>query len=47
MRRSLTGQRLIWLETPVVDCLDAMRGPGERYSDIILPLVEIEAGQRA
>jgi hypothetical protein len=27
----------------VVDKLTAMRGPGERYSDVILRLVEMEA----
>jgi hypothetical protein len=34
------GERLIWLEPNVVDRLRAMRGPGERYSDAILRLVE-------
>jgi hypothetical protein len=37
------GQRLVWLETAIVDRLGAMRGPGERYSDVILRLVELEA----
>jgi hypothetical protein len=36
------GQRLIWLESAVLDRLAAMRGPGESYSDVILRLVEIE-----
>jgi predicted CopG family antitoxin len=36
----------VWLETAVADKLAAMRGPGESYSDVILRLVEIEAGQR-
>ena len=40
------GERMIWLEASVVDRLMAMRGPGESYSDVILRLVEIEAGQR-
>lgn len=30
------GQRLMWLETPIVDRLGAMRGPGESYSDVEL-----------
>jgi hypothetical protein len=38
------GERLIWLEAAVVDKLGAMRRPGESYSDLILWLVEIEAG---
>jgi hypothetical protein len=40
------GQRLVWLETAIVDKLTALRGPrgpGESYSDVILRLVEIEA----
>jgi hypothetical protein len=32
------GERLIWLDRAVVDRLRAMRGPGERYSDVILRL---------
>ena len=40
------GERLVWLEAVVVDRLAAMRGPGESYSDVILRMVEIEAGQR-
>ena len=31
----------------VADCLMAMRGPAESYSDVILRLVELDAGQRA
>jgi hypothetical protein len=38
------GERLIWLDPRVVDRLSALRGPGESYSDVILRLVEIEAG---
>jgi hypothetical protein len=30
------AERLIWLETAMVDRLAAMRGPGESYSDVIL-----------
>ena len=32
------GERFIWLEPRFVDCLAAMRGPGESYSDVILRL---------
>jgi hypothetical protein len=32
--------RLIWLTPEVVNCLRALRGPGESYSDIIQRLVE-------
>jgi hypothetical protein len=34
------GERLIWLEPSMVDRLRAMRGPGERWSDVILRLAE-------
>ena len=40
------GERQIWLEPRVVDRLAALRGPGESYSDVILRLIELEAGQR-
>ena len=40
------GERLIWLESPIVDRLGAMRGPGESYSDVILRLAKIEAKGR-
>ena len=40
------GERLIWIEAAIVDRLGAMRGPGESYSDVILRLVDMEAGQR-
>jgi hypothetical protein len=33
------GERLIWLDHPVVARLRVMRGPGESYSDVILRLV--------
>jgi hypothetical protein len=39
------GQRLIWLDRAMVDRLRAMRGPGESYSDVILPLTESEASR--
>jgi len=29
------GERLVWVETSVVDRLSALRGPGESYSDVI------------
>jgi hypothetical protein len=32
------GQRLIWLDKPVVDRLGALRRPGESYSDVIMRL---------
>jgi hypothetical protein len=38
------GERLIWLDHAVVSRLRAMRGPGESYSEVILRLVEAEAG---
>jgi hypothetical protein len=40
------GERLIWLEPQWIGKLTALHGPGERYSDLILRLVEIEAGRR-
>jgi hypothetical protein len=36
------GQRLIWLEAAVVDRLQAMRGPGEDYSDVIMRLARLD-----
>ena len=39
------GERWIWLERAVVDRLRAMRRPEESLSDVILRLVELEAGQ--
>ena len=30
------GEKLIWLQRAVVDRLRSLRGPGERYSDVIL-----------
>ncbi|HZZ22287.1 MAG TPA: hypothetical protein VFE60_06785 [Roseiarcus sp.] len=35
------GERLVWLEPPVIDRLTAMRQTGESYSDVILRLIEI------
>jgi len=40
------GERLIWLEERWINKLDAIRMPGESYSDVILWLVQIEAAQR-
>jgi len=40
------GERLIWLEEAWINKLDAIRMPGESYSDVILWLAEIEAAQR-
>jgi len=39
------GERLVWLEPPVIDRLTAMRQPNESYSDVILRLIELS--QRA
>jgi hypothetical protein len=36
------GERLVWLETRVVDRLTAMREPRESYSDVILRMVELK-----
>jgi hypothetical protein len=38
------GEQLIWLEEKWLNQLDAMRGPGESYSDVILRLVKAERG---
>ena len=35
------GERLIWLEPPVVGRLRAMRGASESYSDVIMRLIEM------
>jgi hypothetical protein len=40
------GERLIWLKAGVVHRLAAMRRPAERYSDVILRLIELDEGQR-
>jgi hypothetical protein len=37
------GERLIWLAPNVLNRLPALRGPGERDSDAILRLVELDA----
>ena len=39
------GKCFIQVEAAVVDRMRAMRRPGENYSDVILRLVEIEAGR--
>jgi len=39
-------ERLIWLEERWINKLDAIRMPGESYSDVILWLAELEAAQR-
>jgi hypothetical protein len=38
------GQCFIQVEAAVVDCIRAMRRPGESYSQVILRLVELETG---
>ena len=35
------GERLVWLEPPVIDRLTAMRQADESYSDVILRLIEL------
>ena len=40
------GERVIWIKRLALDKLTATLGPGESYSDVILRLVEIEAGRR-
>jgi predicted CopG family antitoxin len=35
------GERVIWLEEVWLSKLNAMRKPGESYSDVILRLVEL------
>jgi hypothetical protein len=40
------GERLVWLQTCVVDRLMAMREPSESYSDMILRLIEVEVSIR-
>ena len=40
------GQCFIQVEAAVVDRMRAMRRPGERYSQVILRLVELEAGRQ-
>ena len=37
------GQCFIQVKSAVVDCMRAMRQPGESYSDVILRLVRLEA----
>jgi hypothetical protein len=41
------GERFVWLAPNVVDRLTAMRERGESFSDVILRLVELEAGRGA
>ena len=40
------GQCFIQVEAAVVDRIRAMRRPSESYRDVILRLVELEAGRR-
>jgi len=42
---SADGQVFIWLERRALDHLDALRQPGEGYSDVILRMAEIEASR--
>jgi hypothetical protein len=44
-KRTENGEVLIRLERRALDRLDALRQPGEGYSEIILRLAEIEAAK--
>ena len=37
------GQCFIQVESPILDRMRAMRGPGESYSSVILRLVELQS----
>jgi hypothetical protein len=39
------GERMVWLDPPIVARLKAMRGPGESYSDVILRLARADGGR--
>jgi hypothetical protein len=39
------GERFVWLAPGVVDRLTSFRERGESFSDVILRLVELEAGR--
>jgi hypothetical protein len=39
-KRAPNGDYFIWLDPRFIDRLQAMRGPGESYSDVILRLAE-------
>jgi len=39
------GERFVWLAPNVVDRLTSLRERGESFSDVILRLVELEAGR--
>ena len=41
------GERKIWLEPQIVNRLRALRGPGERYSDVILRIAAEGDGLKA
>jgi predicted CopG family antitoxin len=41
------NRRQMIRDAAVVERLSAMRGSGESYSDVILRLVELEAGRRS
>ena len=43
--RSAEGGYFVWLDRATVNRLERLRGPGERYSDVILRLAA-EAGPR-
>ena len=39
------GARFIWIDRQACGQLDALRAPGESYSEVILRLAEIEASR--
>jgi hypothetical protein len=44
-KRSDQGDYFIWLERHALDRLDALRQPGEDYSEVTLRMAEIEASR--
>jgi hypothetical protein len=41
LKRCADGQMLIWLERRALDKLDALRQPGEGYSEVILRMAAV------
>jgi hypothetical protein len=44
-KRTADGQIFIWLERRALDRLDALRHPGQVYSEIILRMAQIAASR--
>jgi hypothetical protein len=42
---TVTAERFIWIDRRALDHLDALRHPGEGYSEVILRMAEIEASR--